>query len=97
MGDASKTPTPKNVLCRKARDMTNAHVSVDQAPRLKGVDLSSIFWSIYVVALGWVVLGDVCSETVVSSHYIRVVFINETVPCLLLFLAFLPRQGCCYV
>ncbi len=54
MGDASKTPTPKN---NAARDMTDAHVSVDQAPRLKGVDLRSIFWSIFVVALGWVVLG----------------------------------------
>jgi hypothetical protein len=29
---------------------------------------------------------------VVSSHYIRVIFINETVPCLLLFLA-LPTKG----
>jgi hypothetical protein len=84
----AKPQLPKKILCRKTRDVTNAHVSVDQAPRLKGVDLSSIFWSIYVVALDWVVRG----ETVVSSHYIRVVFINERVPCLLLFLA-LPTKA----
>jgi hypothetical protein len=36
MGDASKTPNSQKHTRRKARDMTNAHVSVDQSAQAKG-------------------------------------------------------------